>query len=411
VHIGVVSSSMGAGANRGIAHCMYDPNQLGLGNDQGVFHTRALGPTCAKGMLNANQNFIVNVNGNANYTGDISDVFSCIAALGQDGCGFEHQFESVLRALGADGAMAPPQNANFLRPDAYLAIVMITNEDDCSAPPNSELFNATTGMLSDPLGPLQSYRCNQYGHVCGPNNQAPPRTPVGQQDLGMCTSAEDGRLLKVKDVVAAMKGLKADPNKVLVAAIAAPPTPYVVDNYSDPITTLGEVWPEVRHSCEAADHTYGDPAVRIKEWVDAFGPNGVFETICKDNFRDSLQVIAQKIGQKIGSPCVNGVVLDNTGATWNPGDANPPDCTVVDHKTTQGGVVDSNLPHCDNNTAGATECWALEAGTAAACNGQHIVKFNRPGAATMPTDLNSSVSCSVRTCALGTTIQADGSCK
>ena len=69
-----------------------------------------------------------------NYTAaDIATVFSCIAALGEAGCGFEHQFASMLRALGADGMPAPPENQGFLRADALLAIVMLTNEDDCSA--------------------------------------------------------------------------------------------------------------------------------------------------------------------------------------------------------------------------------------------------------------------------------------
>ena len=41
----------------------------------------------------------------------------------------------ILRALGADGRAAPAENQGFLRPDAYLAIIMLTNEDDCSATP------------------------------------------------------------------------------------------------------------------------------------------------------------------------------------------------------------------------------------------------------------------------------------
>lgn len=401
VHIGVVSSSMGAGRNQGIAHCTLTQGpsgtQLGTGNDQGIFHTKALGATCDKAMLNPGQHFIISSNGQTNFTGDISDVFSCIAALGQDGCGFEHQFESVLRALGADGADAPPENANFLREDAYLAIVLITNEDDCSAPPQSDLFDATTGTLSDPLGPLQSYRCNQYGHLC--NGQQPPRTPAMPMTLDNCASAEDGRLLRVKDVVAAMKGLKKDPTKVLVAAIAGDPTPYVVDTYNND-QTGGENWPEVQHSCHEDDGTYGDPAVRIKQWVDGFGANGVFMTICNKDFSEALSVIGKKIGQKIGAPCVNGVVLDTEGGTWKSGDPNPPDCAVVDHKAiTGGGVSNTPLAHCDNNTPGATECWTLEDG-GTTCPGAHIVAFNRPGQPAA-TDLNSTVSCSIRTCPIG----------
>jgi hypothetical protein len=102
LHIAVVSSSMGAGRNTAVDHCP-------PGGDQGIFHTQPLGATCAKASLAAGQTFIITGAGGPNFTGDVSDMFSCIAALGQGGCGFEHQFESVLRALGADGAAAPAQ--------------------------------------------------------------------------------------------------------------------------------------------------------------------------------------------------------------------------------------------------------------------------------------------------------------
>ena len=69
-----------------------------------------------------------------NYAGDIADAFSCIAALGTGGCGFEHQLASVRHALGGDADGVPPENQGFLRDDALLAIVLITDEDDCSAP-------------------------------------------------------------------------------------------------------------------------------------------------------------------------------------------------------------------------------------------------------------------------------------
>jgi hypothetical protein len=390
VHIGVVSSSMGAGRNPSVDHCPQ-------GGDQGVFHVKPLGATCATGVLNAGQNYIQNINGMANYMGDISDVFSCIAALGENGCGFEHQFESVLRALGADGAAAPPQNAMFLRPDAFLAIILITNEDDCSAPPDSDLFDSTSSMVSDPLGPLQSYRCNEFGHLCG--GKAPPRTPANPPvDLsGTCDSAEDGRLLRVADVVTAMKHLKADPTKILVAAIAGPPTPYIVNVGPSQVKGDPSMWPYVQHSCMAADGTYADPSIRIKKWIDAFGQNGVFEEICNDSFAPALTVIANEIGKKIGSPCVTGKVLDTTGALWT--GATVPDCAVVDHLTnpTNGVVVNTTLPPCmAGQNMGTTACWHLDPG-GITCPGASVMGFNRPGAA-VTTELNSSVSCSVLAC-------------
>ena len=302
VHIGVVSSSMGAGRNPSIAGCA-------PGGDQGIFQSAQRGAmaTCAAGSLMPGQNYIIYTNGapaTQNFTGDISNVFSCIAALGDQGCGFEHQFESVLRALGADGAAAPAQNSGFLRADAYLAIILITNEDDCSAAPGSDLFDSTSSMVSDPLGPLQSYRCNEFGHLCG--GHPPPRTFMGTEvDLtGTCVSAEDGRLLRVKDVTTAMKNLKADPSKILVAAIAGPPAPYKVTKTASQIPTDPSPWPVVEHSCMAADGTYADPSVRISEWVNNFGGNGLFEVICNDTFNAALTGIANAIGKKIGSPCV-----------------------------------------------------------------------------------------------------------
>jgi hypothetical protein len=123
-------------------------------------------------------------------------------------------------------------------------------------------------------------------------------------------------------------------------------------------------------------------------------------TICNKDFSEALSVIGKKIGQKIGAPCVNGVVLDTEGGTWKSGDPNPPDCAVVDHKAiTGGGVSNTPLAHCDNNTPGATECWTLEDG-GTTCPGAHIVAFNRPGQPAA-TDLNSTVSCSIRTCPIG----------
>jgi len=105
------------------------------------------------GVLDAGASYIINNDGQTNYKGELADVFGCIAMLGSQGCGFEHQLASVLRALGADGAPAPAQNAGFLRPDAFLQIILVSDEDDCSAPPSSDLFDSSSMLVSDPAHP------------------------------------------------------------------------------------------------------------------------------------------------------------------------------------------------------------------------------------------------------------------
>ncbi|HVZ74371.1 MAG TPA: hypothetical protein VHJ20_18450 [Polyangia bacterium] len=409
VHIAVVSSDLGAGKSTDAPGCN------NTGGDQGKFQFAPKDPAiCANAQLNAGQHFISNINGMANYSGDISDAFSCIAGLGDSGCGLEHQFGSVLRALGADGnGGAPVENANFLRSGAYLAVILITNEDDCSAPINSDVFNGQTSQyVSDPLGPLVSYRCNFVGHIC--DGAPPPKSSAGGP-YKMCVSNETGPLLHVADVVAGLKGLKTDPSKILVAAITGPPLPYeVTDDYTPTNNDPAGNWPQVKHSCTQADGTYADPSVRIWQWLQAFQTSGVFESICSDSFTPALQGIADAIGKKLGSQCVEGTILDTTDdALWAEGNANShPDCTVTDHNYNSAGTrIDSTVPPCYTLPANTTTlCWELAAGTAAACNGQHTMTFkNRdPNAAT--SHIDSSVACSVKVCPPAGTANAPAYC-
>src|SRR6185503_20633166 len=90
--------------------------------------------------------------GGDNFVGDISAVFSCIALLGDTGCNFEHQFRSVQTALERSFYADDTENGGFLRDDAYLGVIMLTNEDDCSAPADSDVFNPGQSHVSDPLG-------------------------------------------------------------------------------------------------------------------------------------------------------------------------------------------------------------------------------------------------------------------
>jgi hypothetical protein len=374
IHLGIVSSSMGAGRNPSIDHCPQ-------GGDQGVFRTRPLGTTCAQASLNPGQNFIINTNGQANYTGDIADVFSCIALLGDGGCGFEHQFASVLRAVGADGAPPPVQNANFLRPDAYLQIVLLTDEDDCSAPPDSDLFDPYSGPITtDPLGPLQSYRCNEFGHLCG--GKRPPRQPPGEVDLGTCVSAEDGRLLRVKDIAAALQSLKADPRKIMVAAITGPPKPYKVNVGPSQVQGDPSMWPYVEHACMQMDpngsYTVADPAVRTNQLIASFGANGRFENLCAESFIPAVQDIAGQIAQVMGVPCLAPNI-------------DPDKCSFVDSSTDSTGKV-TNMPLA--RCTGASDpgpCW--EVGQNNGLCSQPLI-FKRPG---VPAGTGSSTT---GTCAL-----------
>jgi hypothetical protein len=357
VHIGVVSTNMGAGRTNDIESCKGD-------GDTGVFQSRPRGPTCATAGLNPGQNFLINVNGQANYTGTLADAFTCIAMLGQDGCAFTHPLEAALRALGADGARAPAENTNFLRDDAFLQVVVLSVEDDCSAPPNSDLFD-----VNDALGPRTTYRCSRFGHLC--KGKQPPALPASAVDLGTCVSAEDGRLIRVQDVARALKNLKVDQTKVAVAAIGGPTTPYVVNvqpaSSTDPTPT-----PYLEASCsiptpDGGGVAIGEPGVRLKQWVDAFGSQGEFQTICNNDFTPAMTAIANQVGRLIGQACLPGSISASA-------------CKAVDQSVdSTGTTVEKPLRAC-RDIGDAGPCWSTENKTSQCPNDQSVV-FRRPAPA------------------------------
>jgi hypothetical protein len=290
LHVAVVSTDLGAG-DGSLGGCD------STGGKQGVFQYAARG-ACTASSLDPGATFISDVAGVRNYRGSLEDVFSCIAPLGQSGCGFEHQLAAITRALGADGRPPPAENEGFLRPDAFLVIIVVTDEDDCSAAPGSPLFDTTGTSLDSPLGPAVSFRCNEFGHLCG-GARPPRRPPSGNASevvtLDGCTAAEhEGMLIPVRLIAEQVRSLKRHPDRqVLVAAITGPKAPYAVQWSSSGPTGATTPRPRVAPSCTGADGIAAAPAVRIHQWVEAFGLNGLVLPICADDYAPSLDRLVQ----------------------------------------------------------------------------------------------------------------------
>ena len=94
---------------------------------------------------------------------DLSRAFGCIADVGESGCGFESPLAAARRALQRASDPTDPESSGFLRPDAWLALIFLTDEDDCSLPADSLLGDFASTELSSPLGPLTSFRCMERG--------------------------------------------------------------------------------------------------------------------------------------------------------------------------------------------------------------------------------------------------------
>jgi hypothetical protein len=145
VHIGIVSSSLGA---RGGDRCRDDE---GHGNDRGHLLRRGGGDAHAVAATEP-AGFLTWLPGGdpATLRGDFQDL---VTGVDEDGCGYEGQLESVYRFLMQpdpyqdivrDGSVAKlvgideellRQRKAFLRPDSLLAVIMLTDENESTVDP------------------------------------------------------------------------------------------------------------------------------------------------------------------------------------------------------------------------------------------------------------------------------------
>jgi hypothetical protein len=185
-HIGVVTSDLGAGPevlNQGQCHPDGDGGKLQIGLAAGAQNS----PACQSFALGGGVRFIDydQINGTDNImglaAGDVATAFSCMSAVGGAGCGFEHQLESTYRALHDP----PAENAGFLRDDALLIVFHVSDEDDCSAPPDTDLFDPSPDGIAK-YGTLHSFRCTQFGIQCN----GMPVPPMSISGLTGCSSQE-----------------------------------------------------------------------------------------------------------------------------------------------------------------------------------------------------------------------------
>jgi len=274
-----------------------------------------------------------------NYQGTLGETFACMAALGTNGCGFEQPFEAARRAL--DGSH--PENDGFLRDEAMLLVVVLTDEDDCSAR-DTMLFDPSQNSVNDPLGPFASYRCFDFGVVCSPDE---PRVPGVKEG---CTSREDSPYLQpLADYAAFFASLKPDPTMVMIAGIFGSPdhievfedgygTLDLADVCAEPLWPPGqapdaapppapsppdaspfdESTPDAGTAADAGpapapvpETPTAAPAVRLTAIGELFPARYSFQSICTPGMTEQLAAIARDTGAVMSArPCLRGHLAD-----------------------------------------------------------------------------------------------------
>jgi len=274
-----------------------------------------------------------------NYTGTLAEAFSSLATVGTNGCGIEQHLEAIKRAL--DGSN--PQNAGFLRRDAYLAIVVIADEDDCS-------LAKSTLFAGDPFdatyGDRVNFRCTAQGVACDT-----PATPF-EDATGIRTDChprfdEGSELTSIDRYVQALKGLKADARDVIVAGIVGEPEPFDIGK-KGPTTVL-------KSSCPDGTGAVAFPAVRTADFLSQFQEGSTRSSICEADLSGALTQIGALIKDHLADPCFDNPLLDADPVAPGP----QYDCSVIEVRRT-AGAPDQQLRVFDACGAGSFPCWRIE---------------------------------------------------
>jgi len=208
--------------------------------------------------------------------GDDPDAFAegvraAVAGLGTSGCPWEQPLEAAARAIERAG------ETGFPREDGLLALIVVTDEEDCSVDDDDAFFSSMTA--------------SSYNVFCGRNAAS---------------------LTTVPELLERIRGDR-DENELIYAAIAGVPVDVAPD--ADPASLLARSDMQFREGGDprspraaavcGSDDDLGraDPARRLVEMA-GYVPSSVLTTICTDDFGPAIAEIGARIGSQIPGVCL-----------------------------------------------------------------------------------------------------------
>jgi hypothetical protein len=304
LNVGVITSDMGTGG-----HPVTTCARSDFGDD-GILRTQ--GRTDITGCMATYPSFL---NFRPDSGGDPAEFASdvaCVATVGTGGCGFEQQLEAILKALSPSAATAwtaddyvPPmffrntfghgdrENDGFVRENSVLAIIPVTDEEDCSAL-DPELFN-------------------------------PMSATYGATDLNLrCWAHGDEALHPISRYVDGFLQLRQNNGQLIYAPIVGIPTDLAPGTGETPNWEALVGAPDVRDermveqvdpamparlvpSCNVPGRGVAFPPVRITRVareLESRGAAVTVQSICQESFRPALTEIIRQIKSALGAACL-----------------------------------------------------------------------------------------------------------
>jgi hypothetical protein len=306
LHVGVVTSDLGAGPNTGVPTC-----GMGLGDD-GILRSRSRSTTapCMATYPSGVFEFDRDTDDPAAFAAEVG----CVANIGTGGCGFEQQLETSLKALTPISAQpwtragySPPRfvsadgipdsiggnadgpNAGFLRPTSALAVVLVTDEEDCSVRDFGLFVTGDPRFMSVPL----NLRCNTFG------------------DPSM------GIIHPVQRYVDGFLGLRRDPNLLIFSGIVGIPpetepapgaSPDFAAILANPnmIPRPNAMGTNLEPSCSTVNGV-AYPPIRIVQTAAGLSAAGAavsLSSICSNDFGPAIDGIIAKIADALRGACL-----------------------------------------------------------------------------------------------------------
>jgi len=345
LHIGTITPDMGASTKSGAVG-------PGIGMGQGSCYN--LGDRGKLHRLDSTipDLYLVDSASETNHPNALVDDLAQSLEVGSSGCGYQ-QYLSAARAMFDNAS-----NAGFRRSDAALGIVVIADEDDCSALDPAMFDPASTATL----GPHSHFRCVQYGVTCA----EPDMTTVGPR--ADCKPNAASTLVEDPlDFLPILQSHADDPRRVAFAAVIGPPDVAIEQR----VLTGGTSVPALAFACEWLEANnqanVAEPSVRLGALAAQFGDRGTTASICHQDLARTATEVGMTMRRAMGDSCIED-------------DLELASCTVVD----QLGTTEATLPPCAGATSSCYEVVTDEAACPHAAHQKLVVHHDAaPGTYTL----------------------------
>ncbi len=272
--------------------------------------------------------WLENIEGKKNIPAGTSaaEALECFLPQGVNGCGFESPLESMYLAL-TRAVDSNESNYGFLRASAILAIVIVTDEVDCSHNKDwADIFSQDGNKVfwSDPSDPFPtSAVCWNAGVVCtGDPSSYDACDPVNKGIDGATEVSNANAVLhplsRYLDLVQGLENAKKDlnPNQDVIVALIAGVGSDGSIVYAD-VDDTDQFFQDsfgIGPGCTSLAGGTAVPPVRMRDFTEAFTTANMF-SICEPDYTPALAAIADQLRDQIRPACYAQCVRDTLPMT------------------------------------------------------------------------------------------------